>query len=276
MVNTYQIMQVALDLGGFDEVPADSGIWVEGDNLERVLVGLDVGPAELKIARDLGFDAVIAHHPVRRRGFVQVFLRHWELMREAGVPDTAIRAAIEERALAMRLAEGNNNDDHVVSVARLLGMPFLNVHLPLDEYGRQVIARTVSRFQREQPEATAGQLAAAIGQLPSFQRSPIKPLVVYGSADAPAGRVVASIAAGTNGGHAVASAYFAHGIDTVIYMHVAAEDLARLRHDGARGNLIITGHLPGDSIGIDAFVQELRRRGLEVVTFSGVDTPLED
>jgi putative NIF3 family GTP cyclohydrolase 1 type 2 len=274
-VNTSDIMQVALDLGGFDEIPADSGIWVEGDNIWRVLVGLDVGAAELKIARDLGFDAVVAHHPVRRRGFAEVFLRHWEFMREAGVPDAAIRAAIEDRAAGMRYSEGNHNDDHVISVARLLQMPFLNAHLPLDEYGRRVLVETIGSCQRRDPDVTAGAIATAIGQLPSFQRSAVKPLVVYGSADARAGRVAVSIGAGTNGGHAVARAFFNHGTDTVVYMHLAPEDLSRLREAGPPGNLITTGHMAGDSIGIDAFVRELRRRGLEVTTFSGVDTPDE-
>ena len=69
-----------------------------------------------------------------------------------------------------------------------------------------------------------------------------------------------------------ADAYFRHGSDTVIYMHVGADDLDRLRREGSPGTLIITGHSPADSIGIDAYVQELRRRGLEVVTFSGVNT----
>ena len=274
-MNTQQIMQIALDLGSFSTVPADSGIWVEGSGIRRVLVGMDVGPAELLLARQLGFDAVVAHHPVRRAGFWRVFERHRELMREAGVPDEAIDRAISARSAGMRLSEYNTNDDHVISVARLLGLPFLNAHLPLDEYGRQVLMETVARCQRANPSSTAAQVAAAIGQLPSFQRTGVEPLVVYGSELAPAGRVVVSIAAGTNGGHAVASAYFAHGVDTVVYMHLAPEDLERLRQESRPGNLIVTGHQPGDAIGLDAFVRALRQRGLEVATFSGVDTPLD-
>ena len=272
-MNTTELMQIALELGGFEEVPADSGVWFEGDNIRRVLVGLDVGPPELLIARQLAFDAVIAHHPVRRRGFWRVFERHREFMRQAGVPERVIAAALDNRVVGMRLSDHNANDDHVPSVARLLGMPFLNVHLPLDEYTRRTVIRTVESCQQSTPNATAGQVAAAIGDLPSFQRSPIQPIVVHGSPEAPAGRVIVAIAAGTNGGFAVAEAYLSHGADTVIYMHVQPEDLERLRREDVRGNLIITGHAPADSIGIDAYVQELRRRGLEVVTFSGVDTP---
>jgi hypothetical protein len=274
-MNTADLMQVALDLGGFTEIPADSGIWVEGDHLRRVLVGIDVGAAELLMARQLGFDAVVAHHPVKRQGFWKVFERHRELMRAAGLPDDVIRTAIESRADSLRLAEHNTNDDHTVSVARLLGMPLINCHLPLDEYTRQVLIRTVATCQAANPAATAGDIAAAIGELPSFQRSWLKPMVAHGSPEAPAGRVVASIAAGTNGGFAVAEAYLTHGYDTVIYMHIQPEDRERLRREAVRGSVVITGHGPADSIGVDAFVQELRRRGLEVETFSGVDTPVE-
>jgi hypothetical protein len=198
------------------------------------------------------------------------------MMREAGVPDEVIGAAIDERIAAMRMAEPNHNDDHVVSVARLLGMPFLNLHLPLDEYTRRVMMRAVADCQAANPAATVGEVAGAIGQLPSFRRSAAEPLVVYGAAEAPAGKVVVSIAAGTNGGFPVASAYLTHGVDTVVYMHVASEDLERLRQERVPGNLIVTGHMPGDSVGVDALVHELRRRGVEVVTFSGVDTPLEE
>jgi hypothetical protein len=244
--------------------------------LHRVLVGIDVGVPELLLARELKFDAAIAHHPVRRAGFWQVFLRHHELLSAAGVPDEAIAAAIDSRAAAMRLAEPNNNDDQVVSAARLLRMPFLNIHLPLDEYTRQVLVRTADACQRRKQDATAADVAAAFGELPSFARSGAQPRVAYGDPHQRAGKVVVSIAAGTNGGFPVAAACFRNGIDTLVYMHVAPDDLQRMSDEKLPGALIITGHMAGDSIGVDALVQQLRRRGLEVETFSGVDTPLEE
>ncbi len=64
----------------------------------------------------------------------------------------------------------------------------------------------------------------------------------------------------------------AHGVDAVIYIHIDYAELQHLRADG-RGALIITGHLAGDSLGFTPFVRELRQRGLEVTTFSGVIEP---
>jgi putative NIF3 family GTP cyclohydrolase 1 type 2 len=40
---------------------------VKGRNIKKVLIAIDVGTAELMLARHLGCDAVIAHHPVGGR-----------------------------------------------------------------------------------------------------------------------------------------------------------------------------------------------------------------
>jgi hypothetical protein len=274
-MSTEEIMAIALEMGGLTAVPEDSGIWVPGADLRRVLVGIDVGPSELQIARDLGFDGVIAHHPIVRAGFWKVFERHYVLMGEAGVPRDVITSAIAERREAIRLSEMNANDDHVVSVARLIGLPFMNIHLPLDIYSRAEIQRVITELQAERPMATVAEAAEAIGSLPSYRTSELRPLIVYGDPSAPAGKVAVSISGGTNGGYPVLSAYFAHGVNTAIYMHIGPEDVARLQADAVQGAVIITGHGPGDSIGIDELVRRLRRRGLTVETFSGVKTPLK-
>lgn len=93
-----------------------------------------------------------------------------------------------------------------------------------------------------------------------------------GAESNPVGRWAFSHAAYTNGGYEVARAYFQHSIETLIYIHIAEPDLAKLRGDGA-GNVIVTGHLASDSVGINPFIDELRRRGLTVDTIGGIVTP---
>jgi len=143
---------------------------------------VDVGAGELLAAKQLGFDLVIAHHP-------------------AGVPDDVARAAVADRIEATKLRGQIMNNDQTPSVARLLGLPFMNIHAPLDEVGR--------RRMRAQVDATSTSTTASSG------------------------------ASGRKGG----------------------------------GNLIVTGHLAGDSLGFTPFIAALRTRGLEVTTFSGVIEP---
>jgi putative NIF3 family GTP cyclohydrolase 1 type 2 len=271
-MNTDEIMQLALDMSGFSEVPGDSGIWHPGRNIRRILLGIDVGAAELKIAKDLGYDLVIAHHPVERSGFWKVYLRHVEFLRGVGMSQDAAYDVIRDRVEAMQLQAHVTNNDHLPSVARLLDLPFMNVHVPLDEIGRRTVQDRVDAYLRREPDATVEDVANELERTEPFNRAATRIEVMYGERSARAGRVVAAMAAATNGGYPVASALFRHGVDTVLYMHIAYEDLKRLRESGLRGNLVIIGHIAGDSIGVDAFVGALRDRGLTVDTFSGIET----
>ncbi|MFQ6090854.1 MAG: hypothetical protein ACE5LD_05385 [Candidatus Bipolaricaulia bacterium] len=62
-MNTEEIMELALGLAGLDDIPADSQIYHPGEGIERILLGIDIGSAELWLAKELGYDLAIAHHP---------------------------------------------------------------------------------------------------------------------------------------------------------------------------------------------------------------------
>src|SRR5260370_17270915 len=105
-MDTQQIMRTSLKLAGFRTVPADSEIHVKGRKIRKALVAIDVGVAELLLARDLGCDAVIAHHPAGGRARLEgykVFLRHIEQLREAGVPEEVAREAVRPKLRALKL-----------------------------------------------------------------------------------------------------------------------------------------------------------------------------
>lgn len=123
-MTTEEIMQLALEMAGFTRIPEDSGIYMAGEEIRRVLF------------------------------------------------------------------------DHTLSVARLIGMPFMNIHAPLDELGRRIMR----------------------------------------------------------------------------LFHIDFGELQRLRSE-TKGNLVIVGHLAGDSLGFTPFLNALRERDLEVTTFSGVIEP---
>ena len=58
-MNTDEIMQVALTMAGLDEIPDDSAIHEPGDNIKKIMIGVDIGTAELMLAKQLGYDAQI-------------------------------------------------------------------------------------------------------------------------------------------------------------------------------------------------------------------------
>ncbi len=269
-MNTDELMQVALDLAGFAHIPEDSAVYVPGDDIQRVLFGLDIGTGELLLARQAGYDAVIAHHPVGvpHRSW-RVFARHVDLLVGAGVPEEAARAAVAPRLETLRVDGQSRNYEQVPMAAERLGMPFLNVHCPLDEVGRRVMQETVDRLLAANPAAMLGEVAAALAALPAARRAETEVMVPLGDPAAPAGRVLVCHGAVTNGGAGVARACYAHGIATVVYIHIAPGDLEMLRADG-RGQMVVVGHLVGDALGIEPYIAALRERGLEVDVLSRV------
>ncbi|HEX3723101.1 MAG TPA: hypothetical protein VHV31_09940 [Nitrolancea sp.] len=272
-MSTEEIMALALEMAGMHQPPADSAIYVEGAELNKVMFGVDIGAAELLLARQLGCDGVIAHHPAggsAKLNYPEVLTRHVELMVEHGVPTTAARDAIQVLMTRALLSAQAQNFDHVPSVARLLEMPFLNVHLPLDEVGRRMIVEAIETHVEALDHSPSVQDAIdGLRTLPEFADAATRIMVPVGAVDRPLGKVAVVHGAGTNGGYAVARAYFQAGVDTVLYIHIAPEEAQRLRNETA-GNLIVSGHISSDLVGINPFVAKLEERGLEVVRMSGL------
>jgi methionine aminopeptidase len=151
-------------------------------------------------------------------------------------------------------------------------MPFLNIHCPLDEKGRRVMQETVDGVLARDAAATLDDLVQTVAGLPAAERAETDVMVHLGEPENRAGKTVVAHGALTNGGYHVARAYFEHGVDTVIYIHVSPEDLKRLQeHD--EGQLIVTGHVVGDAFGIEPMIQELRAQGVEVDVLSQILAP---
>lgn len=272
-LSTSEMVDIALELAGVRHLAADSAVYVEGENLQRVMVGIDIGTGELLLAKELGCDGVIAHHPaggMATLNFPEVLTRHVELMVEHGVPATVARDAIQTLMTRSLLRAQTANFDHVPSVARLLKMPFLNLHLPLDEVGRQIMVKTIDdHLATLDREPLVQDAIDALMTLPELANAPTRIMVPVGAVDQPLGQIAVVHGAGTNGGYRVARAYFDHGVRTVLYIHITPEDAARLQAEGG-GNLIVTGHISSDLIGINRFVAALEERGVEVVRMSGL------
>ena len=106
-------------------------------------------------------------------------------------------------------------------------------------------------------------VVSALKQLAEFRNAVTEIKIRLGKAENPAGKVVVSHGAGTNGGYEIARTYFKHGIGTVVYIHISPGDLEKLKAEN-RGNLIVTGHVASDSVGINPFIHELEKRNISV------------
>ncbi len=259
-------MNLSLQLAGLKEIPEDSAIYVDGSNIKRILFGIDAVAPELLLAKQAGYAAVIAHHPpggTAAIDFHNVFKRHIQQMIVAGVPAEEAERAIKKKLQDLEVDAHSRNYAHATDVARLLNMAYMNIHTPLDEIGRRIMAEQINR--RTQKNSTVEEVVSALNELLEFKNATTRIKIRVGKPENPAGKVVVSHGAGTNGGYEIAKTYFKHGIGTVVYIHVGLGDLERLKAESA-GNLIVTGHIASDSVGINPFIKELRSKGIDVTT----------
>ncbi len=275
-MNLGDILELSARMAGCDEVPADSQVYVEAPgDVRRVLVGVDTTLAEILWAQQHGFDAVLAHHPLGDRArtrFAEVVGRQVEQMTAEGVARERAEAAVAARVESIHRSTHMSNVNAIVDSARLVGMPLCNVHLACDIIGRNAILAMLRRH--DSASATVGDAIGWFDDFPEYARGHARPQAWVGSPASPLGRWTVAMAAGTNGGFPVFSEYFRAGVDTIFAMHIAEDELQRLRGVAEDGDsLVVTGHMTTDSIGINALLTALEERGIEVVRTSGVVAP---
>jgi len=266
-------MQIALEMAGFDEIPADTTIYVPGKEINRVVFSIDPEPSILLLAKELNYDLVISHHYTSACVEAwRVFLKHVDQMVAHGVPRDVAENVVKNKVLSLKITGHARNYDLVDSIARTIKMPFMNIHNPLDEIGRKIMQDTIDKYIKGRKNVKVKDVINALYTLKEFQHAKTKILVEVGSEENIVNKVVVSHGALTNGGYEVASTYFKYGIDTVVYIHISPLDLLKLKEDNA-GNLIISGHIASDSVGINPFLDRLEKEGLEVLRIGGVIPP---
>ena len=264
LASTEEIMEVALELAGLDKAPADSAIYVKGKDIKKVLFGIDAGASELLLAKQLGYDAVISHHPkggLAVIDFHKVFRKHIQQMVEAGVPKYEAEIAVEKKMKSLEVEMHTRNYDHTVDLARLLKMPYMNIHMPLDEIGRRAMIQKIR--DGTDRDTKVGDVISTLNELPEFKNAKTKIKVRLGKFSNSAGKTVVSHGAGTNGGYEIARTYFKYGVQTLIYIHIGTTDLEKLQAE-CMGNLIVTGHIASDSVGINPLITELEELDISV------------
>jgi hypothetical protein len=273
-MDTKEILDLSLALAKQSDVPTDTTINVPATNVRRALFGIDVDPADLLLAKEKGYDLVIAHHPTGGSAvleFPKVLSKHADILIRHGVPKAAALEAVRELQEEREPRAHAENYDHLPSVARLIGIGLMCIHNPCDEIGRRVMDETLRA--KLPPNPKVRDAIEVLQSLPEFRAAKTEIVQRMGKRENPLGNWAVHHGAGTNGGLPVARAAFDHGMDTVFYIHIDAGALRRLwevyGREGSK-NLVVTGHLASDSIGINALVRELRGRGVRVDTYSGI------
>lgn len=257
---------------------ADSGIQNDNGqkNIKKVLVGIDIDPAEVMMARYLSnhnpknpVDAIICHHPIGKTlaDLSEVMPVMIDLMHSHGVPVNVAEGILRERIEQVERGLHADNHYRVVDAAKLLDVNLMNVHTPADNLAAEFVEKEVLK---KKPEYVS-EVIDALLEIPEYREYAKRsggPKIFSGSEQNRAGKIAAlEFAGGTSYNSQMYQKLADAGIGTIISMHQSEEN--RKEAQAAHINVIVAGHLASDSIGMNLFLDELENKGIEIIPCSG-------
>ncbi|MFA7653935.1 MAG: NGG1p interacting factor NIF3 [Candidatus Magasanikbacteria bacterium] len=265
-----------LDMDRLDNPYADSRVHIDDGKTEvrRVLTGIDIGESEIILASQLGergkkIDLVIAHHPVGRglAGLHDVMDMTVDTYEKLGVPVHVAEKIMEERVKEVGRGVHPSNHYRLIDMARLLKVNLINTHTITDNLVNKFLHELISKRNPR----TIGDLLDVLLEVPEYQearRRGAGPSLFAGSPRHRVGKWLLEMTGGTSPSDKVYKELSQYGISTVIGMHMgaAARDLANEHHM----NVVIAGHIASDSLGMNLFLDELEKKGIEIVPCSGL------
>jgi len=248
--------------------------------IKRVLAGIDADGSEVLLADRLserasvagsgkGIDLVISHHPTGHAlaSLDEVMDVQVDMYAQAGVPENVAQALFEDRKSRVKRGIGPLNHAQAVDISRLLDVPLMAIHTVWDNLGNDFMNKNIEDKKFD----SVGELLDAINDIPEFTeaiRGKCPPAIVAGSPSSRTGRVVVSFTGGTNPSKELYIELAKAGVGTVVEMHVPEDAVQALKK--MHVNIIDCGHMAADSVGANLFLDELEKRGVEVIPCSGL------
>jgi len=264
------MMDIALEMANLTTMPQDCDIVVPGENIKKVLMGVDMDTPELLLARELGYDCVVSHHPKNSNiDMLKVMDSHILRLEKLGIPRNRSQKALAKKTDSLGFMKHVSNSRRSESAAKLMNMPYVSLHTPADLIGEAMVQKHLDEKFANKPETTLGDITAALEDIPEYKNSARKPVIRVGSKASYAGKIYVLMAGYTGPGAAVLKQYFEGGVGTLILMHIPEADVKELKEHGY-GNVVVAGHMSSDSLGMNKIADEWRKQGVEVTMMSGV------
>lgn len=246
-----------------------------GMDVRSMMVGVDMEAQEILLAdrlREKGrkIDLVMAHHPEGKAlaSLSEVMGVQADVWHNAGVPINIGEGVLEGRISEVMRGMLPLNHQRPVQTAELLDVPLMCVHTPCDNLVTQNLQKY---FDKKGEKLTLKEVKDELLKYPEYKRASLDnagPTIVVGSDKRRAGRILVDMTGGTGGPAESLEKLAAAGVGTLIGMHISEKN--REAAEKHKVNVVIAGHDSSDSIGLNLFLDELEKKGVEIIPCSGL------
>lgn len=261
------------DLEALESPYSDSRILNIGSNKEikKVLVGIDIEPAELLIAKELGdIDLVISHHPLGKglATLNEVMDLQCDILNQYGVPINIAEGLMKEKISEVARGLNKVNFERTPDAAKILGINLMCIHTPCDNLAAWFLKKEI---EKNAPE-TLGEILGILEKIPEYKKSKelgMGPKIFVGKKGNKCGKIaITEVTGGTEGSPKLYEKLAQAGVGTIIGMHISEEH--KKQAENALVNVVIAGHMSSDSLGVNLFLDELKKQGIKIVPCSGL------
>lgn len=261
------------DLEALENPYLDSRIYniAEDKEIKKILTGIHIEVEELLLAKYLkNIDLIIAHHPLGRglSNLYDVMELQCDVLNYYGVPINVAEGLMRERIEEVARGVHAIIHEKTVDAAKLLELNLMNVHTPTDNLVAKFLRDLI---EKEKPERLTDlmELLLSVPEYKEAAKIGAGPRITVGNPENRCGKIaLTEITGGTEGSAKLYEKMAIAGIGTIISMHQSEEHWRQAKE--AHINVIVAGHCPSDSLGMNLFLDELEKRGIEIIPCSGL------
>lgn len=243
----------------------------EDKEIKKMLVGIDIDTSELLLAKQLGdIDLVMGHHPTGSglANLADIMELQADVYNHYGVPINVAETLNFPRIGEVARGVSGSNHQKSVNAAQILGLNFMNIHTPADNLVAKFLKDLVEKAKPERVE----DLISLLKEVPEYKEAMkigVGPKAITGKPDSRCGKIaITEITGGTEGSPKLLEKLSQAGVGTTLAMHASEEH--RKEAENACLNVVIAGHISSDSLGMNLFLDELEKQGIEIVCSSGL------
>lgn len=244
----------------------------EDKEIRKILVGIDVEPAEILLTKEIGgVDLIISHHPLGRglAHLSDVMELQCDVLAHYGVPINIAEGLMKERISEVARGVNAANHQRTVDVAKILGFNLICLHTPFDNLAANFLK---DKIEKEDSLMRVEDLLSLLKEIPEYKAATkfgAGPKIFVGDKENRCGKIaVTEITGGTEGSPKLYEKMAIAGIGTIVGMHMSEEH--KKEAEAAHINVVIAGHISSDSLGANLFLDELEKREIEIIPCSGL------
>ena len=240
--------------------------------IKRVLIGIEIDPAEILLAKELGnIDLIISHHPLGKAlaNLHEVMELQCDVLNQYGVPINIAEGLMKERISEVARGVNKLNHQRAVDVAKLLDFNLMCLHTACDNLAARFLKDKIEKEDRMTRIEDLIELLGSITEYKEAMYLGAGPKIFVGKKENRCGKIaITEITGGTEGSPKLYEKMAIVGIGTVIGMHISEEN--KREAEAANINVVIAGHMSSDSLGVNLFLDELEKRNIEIIPCSGL------